>query len=190
MVFNEILFSKIENFIFLKFYQILFDFILNLKKKYFENFYFTMNNVHLVTPEKYRVEPGQKLSQVHQNTQPGPAAHTRRAQAAQPAAPRAPACAYRAPPLIQAVSARLLRAPRACCRSPSLQRAPPAARLSAPARLPAPVRLPPCAPQHAQPSAPLRARLSYRGPSGRVVGAGCAPAGPYRRHSALHAQPA
>ena len=32
------------------------------------------------------------------------------------------------------------------------------------------------------PSAPSRApRLSYRGPSGRVVGAGCVPARPYRR---------
>ena len=30
------------------------------------------------------------------------------------------------------------------------------------------------------------AARSYRGPSGRVVGAGCAPAGPYRRHSAAH----
>ena len=28
-------------------------------------------------------------------------------------------------------------------------------------------------------------RLSYRGPSGRVVGAGCAPARPYRRPSAV-----
>ena len=55
-----------------------------------------MNSVHLVTREKYRVKPGQNLSQVHQNTQPGLAEHTRRAQAAQPAAPRAPACACRA----------------------------------------------------------------------------------------------
>ena len=121
-----------------------------------------MNSVHLVTRQKYRVEPGQKLSQVHQNTQPGPAAHTRRAQAAQPAAPRAPTCSCRAPPRVHAVSARLLRAPRsccraprACCRSPSLSRAPPAARL------------------------PVRLRLSpacARSPSTRARLAPCAPA--------------
>ena len=35
-----------------------------------------MNSVHLVTLEKYRVEPDQKLSQIAQNTPPGPAEHT------------------------------------------------------------------------------------------------------------------
>ena len=44
----------------------------------------------------------------------------------------------------------------------------------------APLRAIPCAPC----PRPCTHRLSYRGPSGRVVGAGCAPARPYRRHSA------
>ena len=127
-----------------------------------------MNSVHLVTREKYRVELGQKLSQVHQNTQPGPAAHTRCSQPAQPAALCAPACAYPAPLHVHAVSARLLRAPRSCCSSPSLPRALPTARL--PARLPLP---PPAA---CAPVCSLRARARAHCPLLRPSAHACSPA--------------
>ena len=125
-----------------------------------------MNSVHLVTREKYRVEPGQKLSHVHQNTQPGPAAHPRRAQAA-------PACACRAPPRAPGASLPLAqpaaRSPAPYARAPScLQRLsarprmPSACRTPArPAPSPAPQlpRLRAPTPTPARPSTPLRARL-------------------------------
>ena len=137
---------------------------------FFSKIYFTMNSVQLVTQEKYRVKQGQNRLSAPSAQPIGPAARPGRAQAAQQVVPRA----------------RLRLLPLTCCARACLPRPLRSARAShASAHAPraAAPRLP-----HAlsalRPSAP---RLSYRGPSGRVVGAGCAPARPYRRHSALHA---
>ena len=66
----------------------------------------------------------------------------------------------------------------------------PGCRVAAPARAPCAVPSAYALPCLRLPRAPSRApRLSYRGPSGRVMGAGCAPAWLYRRPSALHTQP-
>ena len=136
-----------------------------------------MNSVHLMTQEKYRVEPGPKTESECTKPQPGPtgpACAHRHAQAARPARPR------RAP-----------RAPRAC-----LPRAPagPCRPLTCPARprafvpcLPRTSPAAPCAPVRALPRrarAPQRllplllpARLAQR------------PAHPAQRPSYCHAQP-
>ena len=105
------------------------------------------------------MKPSQKLSQVHQNTQPGPAAHTRRAQAAQPAAQRAPACACRAPPSVAAAHARTLARPAA--RPLALQRARAPMPCSSPARPSVCAPRPPACPSAAAARLP-RARLSPR----------------------------
>ena len=124
-----------------------------------------MNSVHLMTQEKYRVEPGKKTESECTKPQPGPAG---------------PACAHRLRPGRPAG-----RAPRAC-RAPTCLPAARPARPAAPCRtLPAPrapsartsARLPACAstpcarprPSARQPRAPapsaLQARLHPRLPT-------------------------
>ena len=138
-----------------------------------------MNGVHLLTREKKTSQNGSKMGRVHRVHCPRPA------QA--PSHPASPAPRVSAPAAAHLQRARLLAAPaefrtRLARLRPRTARcrALLAARPERPAPQPAAA---PCAPCP-RPCAP---RLSYRGPNGRVVGTGCAPARPHRRHSALHA---
>ena len=147
-----------------------------------------MNSVHLVTQEQYRVKPGQKLSRGALNPNLAQLSTPRCALAAQPAAPRAPACACHAPPRA------CCRAPRACCRSPSLPRAPPAERSAcrAPASSARQLRLAPARPAacnarpraHARP-APVRSLAPV--PSAPAPSAH-APASPAPARPSAHAR--
>ena len=151
-----------------------------------------MNGVHLLTQEKNeskRIENGPSAPSALPKASPG-------AQAARPAAqlalPRTLRVRPRLLPLTcsaRACLSRPLRSARLARLRPRTARcrAPPAARPERPAPQPAAAPCASCPRPCAPCPRPCAPRLSYRGPNGRVVGAGCAPARPHRRHRALHA---
>ena len=117
----------------------------------------TPHQTQLSTPKRAQARPGAHSGHIvalgPAVSQPGPAVSqgptvVSQPHAARPAAPAHPLRSVRA-------SQACCRAPRACYRSPSLWRAPPAA------RLPASLRLPPACTR----SPSTRTRLAPRGPA-------------------------